>query len=388
MATRMPPLSTNHWRQRAPAWILGGAAAIGLLAAPALFPRAAARTPPAVPAAVAMTVTVASAQTVEWPESLSATGAIEPWQEAVISSQSTDLRLVEVRVNVGDAVRKGDLLARFDDRRLRAEEAQLQAALSQAEASSAQAEANRRRALQQRAGGGISEQDILAHVTQARIAMAQVAAIRAQLAAKRLQWEDSQVRAPEDGIVSARRAALGAVANPGQELFRVIVQGRLEWRGELTAAQLARARPGLPVELILPDGQLVTGTVRQQAPALDSARRLGMAYVDLPPGSAARAGMYAKGNLLAGASAALVVPAASVVIRDGHSYVFTLAGGGAEPWVARMTPVVIGRRRGAEAEVREGLAAGAQVVAQGAGFLDEGDRVALAVTPGAAGAAP
>src|SRR3546814_9522860 len=64
-------------------------------------------------------------------------------------------------------------------------------------------------------------------------------------------------------VISARTATLGAVAPAGQEFFRLIRQGRLEWRGELTAPQLARVISGQQITLDLPDGTHATARVRQ-----------------------------------------------------------------------------------------------------------------------------
>ena len=102
--------------------------------------RSAATPAPAQPAA-AMTVTVAAATQAQWPATLDASGAIAPWQEAVIGAQVSGLRLAAIRVNVGDRVERGQVLAVFDADLLRADQARLKAAWQQAEA-------NRQRALQ------------------------------------------------------------------------------------------------------------------------------------------------------------------------------------------------------------------------------------------------
>jgi RND family efflux transporter MFP subunit len=168
----------------------------------------------------------------------------------------------------------------------------------------------------------------------------------------------------------------------GQELFRLIRQNRLEWRGELTAQQLAQIQPGQEIILSLPEGTVATAHVRETAPELDSQSRLGMVYADLVPGSHARAGMYADGRVVLRESPALAVPAESVVIRDGRSYVATVTEVGGVPRV-RMQAVSVGRRQGGNAEIIQGLKADDQVIIQGAGFLNDGDVVRLA--PGTAG---
>jgi RND family efflux transporter MFP subunit len=331
-------------------------------------------------AAPALTVTAAKAELAMWPEVVRAAGAIEPWQEAVVSAQLGGERLVEILAEVGDTVLAGQVLARFDTATLRAEEAELSASVLEAQAALAEAEANRERALALKERSLVSEQDVTRQVTQADVARARLAAAEARLATKRLEISYADVEAPDAGSVSARLATLGAVPQSGDELFRLIRQSRLEWRGELTAQQLARVAVGDEVELTLPGGERVSATVRQLAPRLRDETRLALVYADLPQDTAARAGMYAEGTVLLEESEALVVPSSSVVIRDGRNYAFVLAG---DDGLARVTAsqVEVGRRAGALVEIRRGLAPGARVVAEGAGFLNDGDVVRVVAAP-------
>ena len=337
-------------------------AAAGLLF---LAPHSAATAAPEQPAA-ALTVTVAAAAQAQWPATLDASGAIAPWQEAAIGAQVAGLRLAEIRVNVGDEVKRGQVLAVFDADLLRADEARLKATWQQAEA-------NRQRALQLKSSGGISQQDVLQYETQAEVS-------KAQLRTTQLQLRYAEVTAPDDGVISARSATVGTVSNSGQELFRMIRQSRLEWRGELTAAQLAQVKPGQRTGLALPDGSAATAKVRQTAPSLDGQTRLGLVYADLEPGSAARAGMYAKGSVVLAQSAAVIVPAVSVVIRDGRSYVPKLVGANR----VTLQAVTVGRRQGDAVEIVSGVAPGDRVVVQGAAFLNDGDVVRVATAAPAA----
>jgi RND family efflux transporter MFP subunit len=321
----------------------------------------AAPTQAAVPAP-ALTVSTATPRRLVWPATLAASGAVAPWQEASIGTQIGGYQLIEVRVNVGDHVRKGQLLAKFDPALLLADAAQLQASFDQAEA-------NLKRAETLGSGGALSAQDLLQARTLAKTAAA-------QLASKQLQLRYTEVIAPDDGSISSRTATLGAVASVGQELFRLIRQNRLEWRGELTAQQLAQIQPGQEVMLTLPEGTAATARVREIAPELDSQSRLGMVYADITPGSPARAGMYADGRVVLRESPALAVPAESVVIRDGRSYVATVSEIAGVPRV-RMQAVTVGRRQGGDAEITQGLSPDDDVIIQGAGFLTAGDVVRL-----------
>lgn len=325
---------------------------------------------------VSMTISAVPVQRIDWPMSIEAAGNVEPWQETVIGAQTSGLRLLELRVNVGDKVTRGQVLARFDAETLHVEEAQLRATLAQADAASAQAEANRQRALQLETSGGISRQEILQYVTQALTAHAQVDAVRAQIAAKHLQLRYATVLAPDDGVISARSATVGSVAANGQELMRLIRQSRLEWRGELRPAQLVQIKVGQHIDLALPNGDTAKAQVRKLAPTFDPRTRLGLLYADIDPKARARAGMYASGRIALGHKPALVVPAVSVVIRDGRSYVFALAPN-QDTSAVTLNAVVIGRRRGADVEIVSGLDESASVAAQGAGLLNDGDRVRI-----------
>jgi len=308
----------------------------------------------------ALAVTTATPRRVTWPETLVAQGSIMPWEEASIGTQIGSYQLIELRANVGDQVTRGQVLARLNPALLRAEEAQLLARL-------AQADANDRRARSLQGAGGISDQEALQFATEARTA-------KALLAAKQLELQYTQIRAPDDGVISARGATTGAVVPAGQELFRMIRRNRLEWRGELTAEQIRAARRGQTIALSLPDGTAAQARIREFAPALDPQSRLGVVYADMLPGSRARAGMYANGSVTVGESPALVVPAGCVVIRDGRSYVMLLQPSGRQSTVA-LRAVTTGRRSGDDVEIVGGLAGTERLAARGAAFLDDGDVV-------------
>jgi multidrug efflux pump subunit AcrA (membrane-fusion protein) len=151
----------------------------------------------------------------------------------------------------------------------------------------------------------------------------------------------------------------------------------LEWRGELTAPQIVQIATGQRITLTLPDGSSVVATVRQTAPSLDSQSRLGLVYADIEPGSQARAGMFANGQVVLREAPALVVPAESIVIRDGRSYLLKLTDDSATPKVT-LLPVTVGRRLGGEVEIVQGIGNRDAVAVQGAGFLNDGDIVRLA----------
>jgi RND family efflux transporter MFP subunit len=266
------------------------------------------------------------------------------WQEAIIGTELSGRRLIEVRANVGDRVEKGETLAQFDAQTSKAQEAELLALLAQAKATEEQAESDRVRAARLRAAKAMSEQETDTTATRERVAKAQTAAAQARLDAVRLQIAQALVVAPTAGVVSSRTATLGAVGAPGAELFRIIVDDRLEWRGALTARQLRSVAPGQEVLLTLPDGGRANGRVRQISPALDSLR-MAIVYADVDAAGLARAGMYADGAIMLADAPAVVVPAASVVSRDGRGYVFKLTDGDDKVVRLRSSPAGAGTTR-------------------------------------------
>lgn len=311
----------------------------------------------------ALTVTTVAPRRLSWSKKLSASGLIAPWEEASIGTQIGSYQLIDVRVNVGDQVKRGQLLARLNPALLRAEEAQLLAR-------DQQARVNGERALGLRTSGGISDQEVLQYITEAKTAAA-------SLAAKQLELRYTAVVAPDDGVVTARTATLGAVVPAGQELFRMIRKNRLEWRGELTASQLVAVAQGQRIALQLPDGSSASAVVRQTAPALDPQSRLAVVYADLAPGSRARAGMYVAGEIGLGEAPALVVPAECVIIRDGRSYVAQAIGTRSTSKVT-LRAVMTGRRNGDDIEILRGLTGSEQLIVRGAAFLNDGDIVRVA----------
>jgi RND family efflux transporter MFP subunit len=125
------------------------------------------------------------------------------------------------------------------------------------------------------------------------------------------------------------------------------------------------------VNLVGPSNQAVVGKVRMVAPTVDPTTRNGLVYVDLPPGNAVRAGMFARGDFELGNSPALTLPQSAVVLRDGFSYVYTVG----ENNKVSQIKVQTGRRVGERVEITGGLASNTRVVASGAGFLGDGDTV-------------
>jgi RND family efflux transporter MFP subunit len=337
----------------------------------------------------ALTVTVTAPEQVMLPVTLTANGNLAAWQEASVGAEASGLRIAQVRVNVGDRVRRGQVLATFASDTVRADLAQARAALAEAEASAAEAASNATRARSLQATGALSASQINQYVTAEKTAQARVQAAQAQFQAQQVRLGQTAVHAPDDGVISARSATVGAVVPNGTELFRLIRKGRLEWRAEVTSTELGRLTPGTAASVTAASGARLGGRVRTIAPSIDPQSRIALVYVDVEPlpgpaAGSARAGMFARGEFDLGAVPTLTVPQQSVVVREGFNYVFRL---NPDNRVSQVK-VQIGRIAGDRLEIASGLVADARIVATGAGFLNDGDLVRVVDPAAAAGAGP
>ncbi|MBV1775557.1 efflux RND transporter periplasmic adaptor subunit [Burkholderiaceae bacterium DAT-1] len=327
-------------------------------------------------AKAALTVTLVRATPFDLARTVSASGNIAAWEESSIAAETGGLRIVSLHANVGDHVKKGQTLAQLNSVTAEAELAQARAALTEARANQVQAAAEAERARQLRAAGMMSASQANAQITAESTAAARVASAEAMVKVNEVKVAQTRILAPDDGVISARNAAVGTFAGTGQELFRMIRQGRLEWRAEVAATELVSIKPGQEVTLISPAGKAVPGKVRSLAPSVDPRSRNGIVYVDLDTTHLqdARAGMFARGDIRLGRSNALTVPQTAVLLRDGFSYVYRVD---AKLKVSQIK-VETGRRSGDRVEILKGVDAQANLVASGLAFLADGDTVKVA----------
>lgn len=350
--------------------VLGGVA-IGMVA---MHPRSA---PAEARQAPVLSVALVRPHLSELPVRVPAVGNVAAWQEASVGSESEGLRLIDVRVNVGDRVRRGQVLALFDASVVDAERAEALASLALSEAQAAEADANAGRAAGLDKAGVLSSQQVDRYLAEAKAAHARRDAARAVERRARLRLAHTRILAPSDGIITARTATVGAVTSAGQELFRLVRDGRLEWRAVVSVAELGSVSPGLAAHATLPDGTVVRGRVRMVSPVIDTGTHSGLAYVDLPADERIRAGVFAKGYLEVGQTPALTLPQGAVVMRDGFHYVMRVG-----PMSKVVTSkVAVGRRSGDRIEITGGLDASQAVIASGLAFLGEGDVVRVVEAP-------
>lgn len=403
--------------------------------------------------AASMTVSTVNPRLSQVDRHLSVNGSIAAWDSLSIGAEVNGLRIESVKVEEGDDVRAGQVLATLNSSILRAqleqEKARLaanvaglkkavqpnrvedlnswRAALMQAEANVAQEEANltrvrsnaansqenARRYTELRKVGAVSQMEADNSNTAARAAEAEVISAEKRVLAMKFalrqageklsmaerggrhedvlisqanlsesqarvkqleaQIEQTIIRAPDQGKVVKREAHLGEITAAGKTLFKLVRKDRLELRALVPEVDLSKVSVGQDVAISGGMNSEVAfhGQVREVSPLVDDATRLGTVRIDIPTGRPdVLPGQFFHGDIALGAAPALLVPAKSVLSREGKSVVFVLEGN-----KVLQREVRIGEPSGDDIEIKDGLSPQDQVVLTGAGFLKDGDIV-------------
>ncbi|MCX7035592.1 MAG: efflux RND transporter periplasmic adaptor subunit [Proteobacteria bacterium] len=320
----------------------------------------------------ALTVTSTAVRNAPVKRSVLASGAIFPWQEVIIGPEVGGYRVSSLNVDIGDKVKRGQVLVQLSNDMVNAEVSSRRAALRAAEARAANSAAAWRRGQAMIGSGALSQANLDTLQADQLATAAAVETARADVAMVELRLRYTQVTAPDDGTITSRTVSVGQIAQTGGEMLRLLRLGRIEWRAEVPEGQLMTLSAGLPVRIVTADGKSVQGKVRTIAPTVQTGNRTALVYADITGGQA-RPGMFARGEIETGTSEAMLVPVASLVVQDGYSYLFVL---GDKDLVQRRlvhTGVVYGQ----DVEVLDGVKAGERVVVKGAGFLKDGDKVRI-----------
>lgn len=329
----------------------------------------------------ALTVEVTSPTTQLISGTVTANGNVGAWQEAIIGPEINGLRVEELLVQEGDWVQKGQPLAKFAQETTENNLLLAESALVEAKAEAADARANGVRARKLRQSGALSEQNIQELLSKEQIAQARLSSAKVRVADQKHKLSQTILRAPDDGIISTRTATVGAVPTQGDEMFRMILKGRLEWRAELSTIQLEQIKTGQMAKINTSNGTWA-GVVRLAAPTVNPNSRRGIAYIDIHATDIKtdfplRPGAYVNGTIFVGDKQGMMLPQSAVVARDGFHFVFVVD----DKMQVNQHKVTVGRIHGDNQEILSGLEGNERIVASGGAFLNNGDRVQLAAIP-------
>ncbi len=330
--------------------------------------------------ATAQSVTVMTVTEQPFAKRLTLSGEARPKIDVRVYAPTTGVRVTQLLVDEGAMVRQGQPLARLDTRVANAQISAAQASVAEATSAQVRAADEYRRAESIRDSGALSSEAINARKATTQAADARLAAARAQLAEVNARLEGGYIRAPNAGLVIERTAQVGQLVDGQSPLFRIVGDNAMEIGVEVGEADMLLMRPGQTAAFQLVDGTEITGRLRRMPAAINSTTRTGQAVFDLPVNGKLRAGMYLRGEALLPPRNILAAPQAAVTFDDRQASVFVVS----QDNRVHRTPVVIGARANDLVAVESGLTAGQTIVAGGAAFLQDGDKV----TPVKATAAP
>jgi RND family efflux transporter MFP subunit len=289
--------------------------------------------------------------------------------------------LLEVKVEQGQPVKRGELLARIDDAAL---QDQLIAARSTARVTGnalevARAEEERNAQLAE--AGVITQRDFDRVKLARQQAEAQLSEAQARLALAQDQLGRTRISAPFDGVVSERQASAGDVVAPGTPLVTVVDPTSLRLEAAVPAEFAGKLQAGTPVDFRVAGygDQGFTGKIEHVNPVVDLATGQVRIYVAIPnTEQSLLAGLFAQGRVATESREALAIPVSAVDVRSTSPSVLRVKDGKVE-----RVAVELGLRDevAQRVEIRSGLQAGDVVVLGSARELAEGTRVQVAKAP-------
>jgi len=322
----------------------------------------------------AQTVSVSPVAVLPLPRVINASGTISAWEEVPVGAETGGLTATAVNAEEGQFVRQGQVLVALNDTLLRAQLRQQDASVTSARATLAEAEASLKRSRELLAKGFLSQASLDTATARQATAAAQVAAAEAARGETAARVAQASIRAPVSGLIVRRSVTKGQIVSAGSELFRIVRDGRMELDAELPETDLGLVKAGMPAIITSEQVGKADGAVRIVTSEVDPQTRLGVARIALTAMGAFRPGMFARAQIQAGDQASPVVPSAAILYRQNQPGVFMVD----RNRKAQFRKVAIVARTGDVTAVT-GVAAGEEVVVQGAGFLGDGDAVRVAV---------
>jgi membrane fusion protein, multidrug efflux system len=291
-------------------------------------------------------------------DSVSAVGSLRARDQISLTTELSG-RVVELNLNAGNRVKRGELLLRLDDRQARAD-------LQVAEATLADALRQLERARSLQTNNSIS----LSRVDELRTA-AEVA--EAQRTSARTRVDNHRIEAPFEGVIGLNDISLGAYLSAGTEVATLDSTRRMElgfaipekFLGQISLGQVVQGRsPAYPDQRFA--GELVELGTRIN----ELSRTLPVRALIDNPDNTLRPGQFMAAELTLRQREALIIPEQAVMTRGDETFVFVALDG-----VARRVSVQLGSRTPGIVEVASGLTLDDQVIVTGQDRLSSGDRI-------------
>jgi RND family efflux transporter MFP subunit len=303
-------------------------------------------------------------------------GSLAPVREAEVRAETSG-PVREARVEAGQRVKAGAVLARLDDTALRDAFLSARAALRSSEVTLEDAKRDLERDQRLHEAGAVSERDLERSKTRVATVEAGLADAQARMVSAREQLEKTTVRAPFPGVVSVREVSAGDVVQAGALLYTVIDPRTMQLEATVPAEQLRALKVGTPVEFTVAGygSRRFQGRIDRINPAVDPATRQVRIYVTIPNRDEGLvAGLFTEGRVESQRKRALAIPATALDPRGTSTEVLRLQ----DARVHRVRVELGIRDLAAEmVEVVSGLSAGDTVLLGSAQGLADGTAVTI-----------
>lgn len=304
-----------------------------------------------------ISVSFQNAELGEISPSFTFTGEIKAKQEALISAEVNNVNMVELLVDVGEEVKKGQLLAKFDDESLNYQMIQAKSSYEQA-----RDEYNRNSSL---SGSGLISQEAL---IQKRTAMQ---AAQARLADAELNLNRANLKSPVNGVIFNRTVDIGSLVNSSQPIFSVAIDGVTEFVAQVPENQLGLFVQGQQVNLKL-SGQALsqTGKIRLIQPNIDPNSRTAKVYISLESPKFLPIGLFGTATIVKDAIHGTLLPTTAIQIDEQGSYVWVI---NKENRIEKLHVNELARHE--NQVVVQALDASTQIILRAGSLINEGDLV-------------
>ncbi|OOH88615.1 efflux transporter periplasmic adaptor subunit [Pasteurellaceae bacterium 15-036681] len=333
-----------------------------------------------------MKVNVVPVQTIDWARTVSLSGNVVAKEDVAISTALQGLQVLEVKVDVGDWVEKGQVLAVLEQSNVQSQVMQNEANLNRAKANLTaqqatlnEAEATLKRYQQLAKSEAISRMEVDQQKAKTQTAKASVQAVQAEIAQIQAQLTDNkhqrkkaQVVATVSGVVTKRTVEAGALTG-SSALFNIAQNGELEIQAEVGADELKLLSVGLNSTIIADNAPLASGQIRLISPEMDSTSRLSKIRIRLNEPLKTAIGRYVQANIQLPVRQVKTSLPFTAISFDNNGKAFAklvdLQG------KVQNRPLEIGAIYQGMIEVLSGVEIGELAVQQAGAFVDEGDIV-------------
>jgi RND family efflux transporter MFP subunit len=254
---------------------------------------------------------------------------VEAVRQSTVSAQIAG-RIVDLRFDVGDYVKKGEVIARIDERAASQAVAASEAQVRQAEAALRNARAEFERSKQLVAQKFLSQAALDRVEAEYKAAQARVTALLAGAGQAQTERSFATIVAPYSGVVSARHVELGEMATPGKPLLTGFDPGTLRVTATVPQAQVAAIQAGAKARVEVPSSaRSVEATQITVIPTADPRTHTTQVRLGLPPDvRGIYPGIYARAHFVTGRAPALLVPRAAVLQRSEVTAVYVVGDSG------------------------------------------------------------